>query len=180
MDKKEFEGVLISREQIAARITELAAALDRDYAGKNPLFLCILKGSVFFFTDLLKELHIPAEIDFMAVSSYGEASKSSGYVKMVKDLDRPITDRHVVIVEDMVDSGNTLSYLRDLLLTRDPASLRICTLMDKPERRVADVTVDYVGFEVPDEFVVGYGLDYAERYRCLPEIYILSRSVYEQ
>ena len=180
MNRNEFDKVLISRKQINARITELAAALDRDYAGKNPLFLCILKGSVFFFTDLLKELHIPAEIDFMAVSSYGESSKPSGCVKMVKDLDRPITDRHVVIVEDMVDSGNTLAYLRDLLLTRDPASLRICTLMDKPERRVADISVDYVGFRVPDEFVVGYGLDYAERYRCLPEIYVLSRSVYEK
>jgi hypoxanthine phosphoribosyltransferase len=177
--KNDFERVLISREQIAARVRELAAEIDRDYADKNPLFICILKGSAFFFTDLLKELRIPAEIDFMAVSSYGSGT-TSGYVKMVKDLDRPINGRHVVIVEDMVDSGNTLSYLRDLLLTRDPASLAICTLMDKPERRVAEITVDYTGFCVPDEFVIGYGLDYAEKYRTLPEIYILKREVYEK
>lgn len=178
MLKNDFERVLISREQIAARITELAAEIDRDYADKNPLFICILKGSAFFFTDLLKELTIPAEIDFMSVSSYGSGT-TSGYVKMVKDLDRPIDGRHVVIVEDMVDSGNTLSYLRDLLLTRDPASLSICTLMDKPERRVAEIAVEYTGFRVPDEFVVGYGLDYAERYRTEPEIYVLKREVYE-
>ena len=175
----DFESVLLSREQIAARITELAADLDRDYADKNPLFICILKGSAFFFTDLLKALTIPAEIDFMSVSSYGSGT-TSGYVKMVKDLDRPINGRHVVIVEDMVDSGNTLAYLRELLLTRDPASLAICTLMDKPERRVANISVDYTGFRVPDEFVVGYGLDYAEKYRTLPEIYILKREVYEK
>ncbi len=179
MQRNDFERVLISREQIATRVKELAAEIDRDYADKNPLFICILKGSTFFFTDLLKELRIPAEIDFMAVSSYGSGT-TSGYVKMVKDLDRPIDGRHVVIVEDMVDSGNTLSYLRDLLLTRDPASLAICTLMDKPERRVAEITVDYTGFRVPDEFVVGYGLDYAERYRTLPEIYILKREIYEK
>ena len=175
----DFESVLLSREQIAARITELAADLDRDYADKTPLFICILKGSAFFFTDLLKALTIPAEIDFMSVSSYGSGT-TSGYVKMVKDLDRPINGRHVVIVEDMVDSGNTLAYLRELLLTRDPASLAICTLMDKPERRVANISVDYTGFRVPDEFVVGYGLDYAEKYRTLPEIYILKREVYEK
>ena len=175
----DFESVLLSREQIATRITELAADLDRDYADKNPLFICILKGSAFFFTDLLKALTIPAEIDFMSVSSYGSGT-TSGYVKMVKDLDRPINGRHVVIVEDMVDSGNTLAYLRELLLTRDPASLAICTLMDKPERRVANISVDYTGFRVPDEFVVGYGLDYAEKYRTLPEIYILKREVYEK
>ncbi|MBQ8859111.1 MAG: hypoxanthine phosphoribosyltransferase [Clostridia bacterium] len=179
MQKNDFESVLISREQITARVAELAAEIDRDYADKNPLFICILKGSAFFFTDLLKELTIPAEIDFMAVSSYGSGT-TSGYVKMVKDLDRPIDGRHVIIVEDMVDSGNTLSYLRELLLTRDPASLAICTLMDKPERRVAAIDVDYTGFQVPDEFVVGYGLDYAERYRTEPEIYILKREIYEK
>lgn len=179
MQKNDFESVLISREQITARVAELAAEIDRDYADKNPLFICILKGSAFFFTDLLKELTIPAEIDFMAVSSYGSGT-TSGYVKMVKDLDRPIDGRHVIIVEDMVDSGNTLSYLRELLLTRDPASLAICTLMDKPERRVAAIDVDYTGFQVPDEFVVGYGLDYAERYRTEPEIYTLKREIYEK
>lgn len=176
----DFDSVLISREQIAARIKELAARLDADYADKNPLFICILKGSVFFFTDLLKELTIPAEIDFMAVSSYGDGDTTSGYVKIIKDLGRPIVGRHVVIVEDLIDTGTTLSHLCELLLTRDPASLRICTLMDKPERRLSDVAVEYCGFTIPDEFVVGYGLDYAERYRNLPEVYILSRKVYEK
>ncbi len=176
----DFDSVLISREQIAARIKELAARLDADYADKNPLFICILKGSVFFFTDLLKELTVPAEIDFMAVSSYGDGDTTSGYVKIIKDLGRPIVDRHVVIVEDLIDTGTTLSHLCELLKTRDPASLHICTLMDKPERRLAKVDVTYCGFTIPDEFVIGYGLDYAERYRNLPEVYILSRKVYEK
>ena len=176
----DFDRVLISREQIAARVKELAARLDADYADKNPLFICILKGSVFFFTDLLKELTVPAEIDFMAVSSYGDGDTTSGYVKIIKDLGRPIVDRHVVIVEDLIDTGTTLSHLCELLKTRDPASLHICTLMDKPERRLAKVDVTYCGFTIPDEFVIGYGLDYAERYRNLPEVYILSRKVYEK
>ena len=176
----DFDSVLIGRASIEARVKELAARLDADYADKNPLFICILKGSVFFFTDLLKELTIPAEIDFMAVSSYGDGDTTSGYVKIIKDLGRPIAGRHVVIVEDLIDTGTTLSHLCELLQTRDPASLEICTLMDKPERRLADVTVKYCGFTIPDEFVVGYGLDYAERYRNLPEVYILSRKVYEK
>ena len=176
----DFDSVFISRERIEARISELAARLDADYGDKNPLFICILKGSVFFFTDLLKALTIPAEIDFMAVSSYGDGDTTSGYVKIIKDLGRPIAGRHVVIVEDLIDTGTTLSHLCELLKTRDPASLRLCTLMDKPERRLVDVTVDYCGFQIPDEFVVGYGLDYAERYRNLPEVYILSRKVYEK
>lgn len=176
----DFDSVLITKEQIAARIAELAAQLDKEYEGKNPLFICILKGSVFFFTDLLKALRIPAEIDFMAVSSYGDGDTTSGYVKIIKDLGRPIAGREVVIVEDLIDTGTTLSHLCELLRTRDPASLRICTLMDKPERRLTDVKVEYCGFTIPDEFVVGYGLDYAERYRNLPEVYILSRKVYEK
>lgn len=176
----DFDSVLIDRAKIEARVKELAARLDADYADKNPLFICILKGSVFFFTDLLKELTIPAEIDFMAVSSYGDGDTTSGYVKIIKDLGRPIAGRHVVIIEDLIDTGTTLSHLCELLKTRDPASLEICTLMDKPERRLADVAVKYCGFTIPDEFVVGYGLDYAERYRNLPEVYILSRKVYEK
>lgn len=176
----DFDRVLINREQIRVCIAKLAARLDADYKEKDPLFVCILKGSVFFFTDLLKALTIPAEIDFMSVSSYGNGDTTSGYVKMIKDLDRPITGRHVIIVEDLIDTGTTLSHLCELLRTRDPASLSICTLMDKPERRIADVKVDYCGVEIPDEFVVGYGLDYAERYRNLPEVYILSRKVYEK
>ena len=176
----DFDRVLISREQINTRIKELAARLDADYADKNPLFICILKGSVFFFTDLLKEVTVPAEIDFMAVSSYGDGDTTSGYVKIIKDLGRPIAGRHVIIVEDLIDTGTTLSHLCELLRTRDPASLEICTLMDKPERRLSEVPVKYSGFSIPDEFVIGYGLDYAERYRNLPEVYILSRKVYEK
>ncbi len=177
---KDFDSILLSAEQIAARISELARELDRDYADKNPLFVCILKGSMFFFSDLLKALTIPAEIDFMSVSSYGAGDKSSGKINMKKDLAEPIEGRHVVIVEDIVDSGNTLAHLRDLLNARSPASLRICTLLDKPDRRVSDVMVNYCGFVIPDEFIVGYGLDYAERYRLEKDICVLKRSVYEK
>lgn len=176
----EFERVLISKEELDRRESELAAQLDRDYAGKNPLFICILKGSIFFFSDLLQKLHIEAEMDFMAISSYGAGTTSSGYVRIIKDLDRHINGRHVVIVEDMVDSGTTLAHLKEVLATREPASIAICALLSKPERRKTPVDIDYLGFEVPDEFVVGYGLDYAERYRVLPDVRILDRSVYEK
>ncbi len=177
---KDFESLMISAEQIQARIDELAAELDREYKDKNPLFVCILKGSMFFFSDLLKALTIPAEIDFISVSSYGAGDKSTGKINMKKDLAEPIEGRHVIVVEDIVDSGNTLAHLRDLLKARGPASLRICTLLDKPDRRVSDVAIDYCGFVIPDEFIVGYGLDYAERYRLEKDIYILKRSVYEK
>ena len=176
----EFERVLISKEELDRRESELAAQLDRDYAGKNPLFIGILKGSIFFFSDLLQKLHIEAEMDFMAISSYGAGTTSSGYVRIIKDLDRHINGRHVVIVEDMVDSGTTLAHLKEVLATREPASIAICALLSKPERRKTPVDIDYLGFEVPDEFVVGYGLDYAERYRVLPDVRILDRSVYEK
>ena len=176
----EFERVLISKEELDQRESELAAQLDRDYAGKNPLFIGILKGSIFFFSDLLQKLHIEAEMDFMAISSYGAGTTSSGYVRIIKDLDRHINGRHVVIVEDMVDSGTTLAHLKEVLATREPASIAICSLLSKPERRKTPVDIDYLGFEVPDEFVVGYGLDYAERYRVLPDVRILDRSVYEK
>lgn len=176
----EFERVLISKEELDQRESELAAQLDRDYAGKNPLFIGILKGSIFFFSDLLQKLHIEAEMDFMAISSYGAGTTSSGYVRIIKDLDRHINGRHVVIVEDMVDSGTTLAHLKEVLATREPASIAICALLSKPERRKTPVDIDYLGFEVPDEFVVGYGLDYAERYRVLPDVRILDRSVYEK
>ncbi|MBO5051756.1 MAG: hypoxanthine phosphoribosyltransferase [Clostridia bacterium] len=176
----EFERVLISKEELDQRESELAAQLDRDYAGKNPLFIGILKGSIFFFSDLLQKLHIEAEMDFMAISSYGAGTTSSGYVRIIKDLDRHINGRHVVIVEDMVDSGTTLAHLKEVLATREPASIAICALLSKPSRRKTPVDIDYLGFEVPDEFVVGYGLDYAERYRVLPDVRILDRSVYEK
>ena len=177
---RDFDSIIISSEQIAARIAELAAEIDRDYGDKNPLFVCILKGSMFFFSDLLKALSIPAEIDFISVSSYGAGDKSTGKNNMKKDLSEPIEGRHVVLVEDIVDSGNTLAHLRDLLMTRNPASLSICTLLDKPDRRVTDVAVKYCGFVIPDEFIVGYGLDYAERYRLEKDIFVLKRSVYEK
>ncbi len=177
---KDFERVLISREELQNRISELATELDKDYEGKNPLFVCILKGSVFFTTDLLKAVTIPCQIEFMAVSSYGKETKSSGEVKLVKDLNVPIANRHVIIIEDIVDSGNTLSYLKRLLMQRNPASVKIITLLDKPERRKVDLVPEYCGFTIPDEFVVGYGLDYNEDYRTFDEVYILKREVYEK
>lgn len=176
---KDFEKVLIDKEALHSRIKELAAEISKDYKDEKPLFVCILKGSVFFTTDLLKELSIPCHIEFMAVSSYGAGTKSSGEVKLIKDLGVPIAGKHVVIIEDIVDSGNTLSYLKRLLLQRNPASVRIVTLLDKPDRRKTDLKVDYVGFVIPDEFVVGYGLDYNEDYRTYPEICVLKREVYE-
>ncbi len=176
----DFESMMISKEEIAARVGEIAREIDRQYAGKNPLMVCVLKGSLFFFSDLLHAMEIPAEIDFISVSSYGAGDKSTGKITMKKDLSEPIEGRHVIIVEDIVDSGNTLSHLRDLFAERQPASFAICTLLDKPSRRVSDVKVDYCGFRIPDEFIVGYGLDYAERYRLENDIYVLKRSVYEK
>ncbi len=176
----DYESMMISREEIATRVGALARELDRDYADKNPLLVCVLKGSLFFFSDLLHAMEIEAEIDFISVSSYGAGDKSTGKITMKKDLSEPIEGRHVIIVEDIVDSGNTLAHLRALLEERKPASIAICTLLDKPDRRVTDVKVEYCGFTIPDEFIVGYGLDYAERYRLENDIYVLKRSVYEK
>lgn len=176
---KDFDRVLFTHEQIEQRITEMAAEIGRDYSDKNPLFIGILKGSVFFFADLLRHLSMPGEIDFMSLSSYGMGSETSGTVRMLKDVDRPITGRHVVVVEDIVDSGTTLAYLHDMLLSRNPASVRICTLLDKPDRRKTPVDISYCGFTIPDEFIVGYGIDYAEKYRLYPDIYVLSPSAYQ-
>lgn len=175
-----LEKVLFSKEQLAKRIKELAKQLDKDYAGKTPLMVAILKGSVMFFTDLIREMTLPLEIDFMSISSYGSGVKSSGEVKMIKDLDNKIEGKDVIIVEDIVDSGYTMKYLTHLLEARNPSSIKICALLDKPSRRETDVAVDYKGFEVGNEFVVGYGLDYAARYRNIPFIGILKRSVYEK
>lgn len=175
-----FEKVLINEEKLQLRVKELADTISKDYAGKNPFFVCILKGSVFFTTDLLRYLSIPCQMEFMAVSSYGAGTKSSGEVKLIKDLNVPIEGKDVIIVEDIIDSGNTLSYLKRLLEQRNPSSVKICTLLDKPERRKVDLSADYVGFVIPDEFVVGYGLDYDEDYRQIPEICILKREVYEK
>lgn len=165
--------VLISRQEIEAKVVELARQVSRDYEGKNLLLLCVLKGAVVFLCDLLRSLEIGAEIDFMAVSSYGDSSTSSGVVRILKDLERSIEGKDLLIVEDIIDTGLTLSYLRENLLSRNPASLRIVTLLDKPDRRVADIEPDYCGFSIPDEFVVGYGLDYQEKYRNLPDICVL-------
>jgi hypoxanthine phosphoribosyltransferase len=162
--------VMISEEQVNERIRELAEQISKDYEGKSVHLICILKGSVFFSCDLAKRLTIPVTLDFMSVSSYGSETVSSGRVRILKDLDESIQGKHVLIVEDIIDSGNTLSYLRDLLSTRAPGSLEICTLLDKPDRRVTDVDVKYVGFIIPDEFVVGYGLDYDQYYRNLPYV----------
>ncbi|MCD8249002.1 MAG: hypoxanthine phosphoribosyltransferase [Lachnospiraceae bacterium] len=169
MEKHHVETML-SEQEINARIQELGSEISRDYAGKSINLICILKGSVYFTCELAKRITIPVTMDFMQCSSYGAATKSSGVVKLDKDLDEPITDRHVLIIEDIIDSGRTLNHLKKLLSQRSPASLKICTLLDKPDRRVVDVDVEYVGFQIEDKFVVGYGLDYDQHYRNLPYI----------
>lgn len=171
--------VLLDEATIQAKVRELAARIAEDYAGQEVTLVCILKGAVLFAADLLRALPMPVEIDFMAISSYGRGVRTSGVVRILKDLDHSIEGKHVLIVEDIVDSGLTLSYLLDTLSSRQPASMKVCVLLDKPERRVVDLTPDYVGFEIPDKFVVGYGLDYAEKYRNLPFIGVLKPKVYQ-
>ncbi len=166
----EHVRVLLSEEMVDARIQAIGEEISRDYAGKQVHLICVLKGGSFFLCELAKRITVPVSLDFMSVSSYGSDTKSSGVVRIVKDLDESLKDKDVIVVEDIVDSGRTLSYLLEMLQDRGPASLRLCTLLDKPERRVKDVFVDYTGFEIPDEFVVGYGLDYNQKYRNLPYI----------
>lgn len=166
-------SVMIPEEEVDARISEIGKIISQDYAGKVVHLICVLRGGSFFMCELAKRISVPVTLDFMSVSSYGMDTKSSGVVKIVKDLDDPIKDKDVIVVEDVVDSGRTLSYLLEMLKARGPKSLRLCTLLDKPSRRVMDVKVDYTGFEIPDEFVVGYGLDYAQKYRNLPYIGIV-------
>jgi hypoxanthine phosphoribosyltransferase len=171
--------VLLDHDRIQARVRELAAQIARDYADVDDLLLVgVLKGSAMFMVDLARSLQRHLALDFIAISSYGKSTETSGVVRVLKDLDSDIGGRHVLIVEDIVDSGLTLAYLRESLERRNPASLRVCALLDKPDRRTADVAVDYVGFHIPNEFVVGYGLDYAERYRNLPFIGVLRPEVY--
>ncbi len=165
--------VLIDEAAVDRRIRELGEQISRDYAGKTVHLICILKGSVYFTCELAKRITVPVVMDFMQCSSYGAATKSSGVVKLSKDLDMAITDRDVIIIEDIIDSGRTLSHLKNLLGQRGPASLKICTLLDKPDRRVTEVEVDYTGFQIEDKFVVGYGLDYDQRYRNLPYIGVI-------
>lgn len=172
------ESILYSEEQLRQRVKELGAQITADYAGKEPVLASVLRGSYIFMADLTRAIDLPVTVDFMAVSSYGAGTKSSGQVEIKKDLSDSIEGRDLVIVEDILDSGNTLFYLMEILKARKPASIRICTLMDKPDRRTQPIVADYVGFTIPDAFVVGYGLDYNEKYRNLPYVGILKPSVY--
>jgi len=162
--------MLLSEQEVDARIKQIGEQISKDYYDREVHLICVLKGGSFFMCELAKRITVPVTMDFMSVSSYGGDTKSSGVVKIVKDLDESIKDKDVIVVEDIVDSGRTLSYLMELLQGREPATLRLCTLLDKPDRRVVDVDVDYTGFQIPDEFVVGYGLDYDQKYRNLPYI----------
>ena len=162
--------ILFTSAQLRERVLELGAQITKDYAGTSPLVVGVLKGSVLFLADLIRAIDLPLQIDFMGTSSYGNSTKSSGVVRIVKDIESTLKDRHVILVEDIVDTGLTLEYLLRVLKLREPASLKICSLLDKPSRRQADVPVDYLGFSIPDHFVIGYGLDYANRYRNLDYI----------
>ena len=166
----DIEQVLLDEAAVSRRVNQLGKEISAQYAGKNVILICILKGAVHFFSDLSRQITCPMEMDFMSISSYGNNFKTSGIVRIAKDIDVSITGRHVLIVEDIMDSGRTLSYLINILKERKPASFKVVTLLDKPDRRVIDVKVDYTGFQIPDEFVVGYGLDYDQRYRNLPYI----------
>ncbi len=174
------EKTLLGAEVIQKRIKELGEAISRDYQGKDVFLIGVLKGAWVFLADLARHLTVPAAFDFMSVSSYGASTKTSGVVQIIKDLEESIEGRHVLVVEDIVDTGLTLSYLVSMLKTRHPASLKVCVLLDKPSRRVTQVTLDYVGFEIPDAFVVGYGLDYAGRYRNVPYVFTLKPEVYSK
>ena len=165
---------LITEEKLKERIRELAKEIDRDYAGKEIHLICVLKGGAYFMTELSKYITIPVTIDFMAVSSYGSKTVSSGIVKIIKDHDEPIEGKDVLVVEDIVDTGFTLSYLLEMLRDRKPASLKLCAMLNKPDRRIREVKIDYLGFDIPDEFVVGYGLDYDQHYRNLPYIGVVN------
>ena len=174
----DIQEVLFSEEQLKNRVREIAQQITADYQGKEIMLISVLRGSFVFMADLCRAIDLPCMLDFMAVSSYGKGTKSSGQVQITKDLSEDISDRHIIVVEDILDSGNTLSYLLKILENRHPASIRLCTLLDKPDRRVKPVEVHYSGFTIPDAFVVGYGLDYAEKYRNLPYIGILKPRVY--
>ena len=180
MLEQDIERVLFTEQELKDRVAEIAAQIDKDYAGKEPMLISVLRGSFIFMADLVRSITLPCTVDFMAVSSYGSGTTSSGVVKITKDLSESIEGRDIIVVEDILDSGNTLSYLFQLLQARHPASVRLCTLLDKPSRRTKPVTADYTGFSVDDLFVVGYGLDYAEKYRNLPYIGILKPAVYEK
>lgn len=174
-----FDRILVSEESLQRRIAELGATLSADYAGKDLVLICILKGGVAFLTDLMRRITVPHEIDFMAISSYGSGQReSTGAVRLILDLKTNIAGRDVVIVEDIVDTGQTMDYLLRLFRARGPSSLRVCTLLNKPSRRTVEVTLDYVGFDIPDEFVLGYGLDFDEKFRNLPFVAVLKQEYY--
>jgi len=178
MMEEDIAEILIDEKTLQARIRELGEQISRDYQGKRPILVGVLKGAFMFMADLIRHISIPHEIDFMATSSYGQATESSGVVRILKDLDTPISGRDVLIVEDIIDTGLTLDYLIRILKARNPASLRVCTLLDKRERRRIPIPLDYVGFEIPNKFVVGYGLDFGEIYRNLPYIAVLKPEIY--
>lgn len=175
---KDIKEILIAEDILQAKVKELGVKITEDYKDKDLLLVCVLKGAVIFVSDLMRNIELPLDIDFMAISSYGSNTQSSGVVRILKDLNTSIENRHILIVEDIIDSGLTLSYLVDNLRSRGPASVEICTILDKPERRKTNLEIKYTGFQVPDEFVVGYGLDYAEKYRNLPYIAVLKEEVY--
>jgi len=174
----DVEEILLDSSAVASRVAELGAQLTADYAGRTPVLVSVLKGAMVFLADLMRAMDLPTSIDFMEVSSYGAATESSGQVRILKDLGKPIEGRDVIVVEDIIDTGLTLNYLLGYLADRQPASIKICCLLDKPARRLAEIDIDYIGFTIPDRFVIGYGLDYDERYRNLPYIGVLKPSVY--
>ena len=176
---KDVKEVLFTAEELEKRVAELGTHITQEYQGKEVLVIGVLKGANVFLGDLIRQIDLPLEIDFIAATSYGNSTESSGVVRLLKDLDYPIEDRHVVLVEDLIDTGLTLKYLAENLKARQPASFKICTLLDKPERRKVDIKVDYKGFDIPDEFIVGYGIDYSQKYRNLPYVATLKPEVYE-
>jgi hypoxanthine phosphoribosyltransferase len=177
---KYYDKVLMTEEEIQKMVARLGAEITRDYAGKKLFLICVLKGGFVFMADLVRAIDLPLEVDFIAVSSYGSSTKTSGVVRLLKDIDKPLNDKHVRIVEDIRDSGLTLNYIKSMFVNRNPLSVKVCTAFDKPERRKVDITPDYVGAVIPDEFVIGYGLDYDGILRNLPDLCILKRDIYEK
>lgn len=180
MDKKDIKNVLVTKEEIATIVKDLGKQITKDFAGEEIVAVCILKGSCVFFSDLIREIDLDVKIDFMVLSSYGNGTTSSRQINIIKDLSEDIKDKNVIVVEDIIDSGRTIKSLKELLCQRTPKSLKVVTMLNKPDRREVDIDSDYVGKVIPDEFVVGYGLDYAQKYRNLKEICVLSPSVYEK
>lgn len=177
--EKDIQRILFSKEELVKKVKEIGQKITMDYKGKELVVIGVLKGANIFLADLVREINLPLNIDFMAVSSYGSSTESSGVVRILKDLDLEIENKHVLIIEDIIDTGLTLKYLTENLKSREVASLEICTLLDKPSRRKCNLDIKYIGFEIPDEFIVGYGIDYAEKYRNLPYVSTLKREIYE-